>query len=59
MRAEYARTGRTESGLYCRMPAEYRSLDPSLIVATVELHGMTILTPDPLIAAYPGVQTAW
>ncbi|HEV7667965.1 MAG TPA: type II toxin-antitoxin system VapC family toxin [Thermoanaerobaculia bacterium] len=30
-----------------------------LIVATALLHGMTVLTPDPLIAGYPGVQTVW
>ena len=30
-----------------------------MIVATAQLLGLTILTPDPGIAAYPGAETAW
>jgi len=41
------------------LPALHADPCDRLIVATALLHGMTILTPDPLIAAYPGVQTAW
>ena len=41
------------------LPALHADPCDRLIVATALLHGMTILTPDPLIAAYPGIQTAW
>ncbi len=35
--------------------------DPAdrMIVATAEAHSLLILTPDPLIAAYPGARVAW
>jgi|SRR6185295_1900555 len=41
------------------LPALHSDPCDRLIVATAMLHGMTILTPDPLISAYPGVETAW
>ncbi|MHC4862068.1 MAG: type II toxin-antitoxin system VapC family toxin, partial [Planctomycetota bacterium] len=30
-----------------------------IIVATARRHALTVLTPDPLIEAYPDVETAW
>jgi hypothetical protein len=28
-------------------------------VATAQRHGLTVLTPDPLVGAYPDTPTAW
>lgn len=30
-----------------------------IIVATAQLAAMTLVTPDPLIRAYPGIEVAW
>jgi len=30
-----------------------------MIVATAQLQGMTLLTPDPLIQAYPDIEVVW
>jgi len=30
-----------------------------IVIATAQFHGAVILTPDPLIHAYPGVQVRW
>lgn len=38
---------------------EHRDPGDRFIVATAMLHGMTVVTPDPKIAAYPGTSTLW
>jgi PIN domain nuclease of toxin-antitoxin system len=38
---------------------EHRDPGDRFIVATASLHGLTIVTPDPKIAAYPGAFVVW
>ena len=38
---------------------EHRDPGDRFIVATASLHGLTIVTPDPKIAAYPGASVVW
>jgi PIN domain nuclease of toxin-antitoxin system len=41
-----------------RMPALHRDPFDRILVSQAIVHGLTILTPDPLITQYPG-RTAW
>lgn len=41
------------------LPPLHRDPADRIIVATALDHRLTILTPDPLIRAYPGVSVAW
>jgi PIN domain nuclease of toxin-antitoxin system len=48
-----------ESALHVsRLPALHRDPFDRMIVSQAIVHGMTILTPDPLVTRYPG-RTAW
>lgn len=48
-----------ESALHVsRLPALHRDPFDRMIVAQAIVHGLTILTPDPLVAQYPG-RTTW
>jgi PIN domain nuclease of toxin-antitoxin system len=48
-----------ESALHIsRLPALHRDPFDRLLVAQAIVHGMTILTPDPLVTQYPA-RTAW
>jgi PIN domain nuclease of toxin-antitoxin system len=48
-----------ESALHVsRLPALHRDPFDRLLVSQAIVHGMTILTPDPLIARYPA-RTSW
>ena len=40
------------------MPLHHRDPFDRLLVAQAIVHGMTILTPDPIISAYPA-RTLW
>jgi PIN domain nuclease of toxin-antitoxin system len=40
-------------------PLEHRDPGDRFLVATAAQHDLTIVTPDPLIAAYPGVSVLW
>jgi PIN domain nuclease of toxin-antitoxin system len=41
------------------LPPIHRDPADRIIVATAMERGLTILTPDPLIRAYPGVEVVW
>jgi PIN domain nuclease of toxin-antitoxin system len=41
------------------LPPIHRDPADRIIVATAATHGLTILTPDALIRAYPGVTVVW
>jgi PIN domain nuclease of toxin-antitoxin system len=41
-----------------RLPAHHKDPFDRILVCQAIIHGMTILTPDPLIIRYP-VRTAW
>ncbi|MBI5481244.1 MAG: type II toxin-antitoxin system VapC family toxin [Deltaproteobacteria bacterium] len=41
------------------LPPLHRDPCDRIIVATAQAHGLTILTPDPAIAAYPGASVVW
>lgn len=48
-----------ESALHvARLPAVHRDPFDRMIVAQAIVHGLTILTPDPLVIQYPG-RTTW
>lgn len=48
-----------ESALHVsRLPAIHRDPFDRMIVAQAIVHGLTILTPDPLVTQYPG-RTTW
>jgi PIN domain nuclease of toxin-antitoxin system len=48
-----------ESALHvARLPAVHRDPFDRMIVAQAIVHGLTILTPDPLVTQYPG-RTTW
>ena len=48
-----------ESALHVwRLPALHRDPFDRLLVSQAIVHGLTILTPDPLVTQYPG-RTAW
>jgi PIN domain nuclease of toxin-antitoxin system len=48
-----------ESALHVsRLPALHRDPFDRMLVSQAIVHGLTILTPDPLITQYPG-RTAW
>lgn len=48
-----------ESALHVtRLPALHRDPFDRMLVSQAIVHGLTILTPDPLIAQYPG-RTTW
>jgi PIN domain nuclease of toxin-antitoxin system len=48
-----------ESALHvARLPAVHRDPFDRMIVAQSIVHGLTILTPDPLVTQYPG-RTTW
>jgi PIN domain nuclease of toxin-antitoxin system len=48
-----------ESALHvARLPAIHRDPFDRMIVAQAIVHGLTILTPDPLVTQYPG-RTTW
>jgi PIN domain nuclease of toxin-antitoxin system len=48
-----------ESALHVsRLPALHRDPFDRMIVSQAIVHGMTILTPDPLVTQYPG-RTTW
>ncbi len=42
-----------------RRTVDHRDPGDRLLVATAAQHGLTIVTPDPLIAAYPGAEVLW
>jgi PIN domain nuclease of toxin-antitoxin system len=42
-----------------RLPALHADPADRLLIATAIEHGMTLLTPDPIIRKYPGLQTIW
>jgi PIN domain nuclease of toxin-antitoxin system len=44
----------------CRLPGQFHA-DPAdrLIVATARLHGLTLITADEAIRAYPHLRTLW
>jgi PIN domain nuclease of toxin-antitoxin system len=41
------------------LPPIHRDPCDRMVIATAQLHGMPILTPDPIIAKYPGVRVIW
>jgi PIN domain nuclease of toxin-antitoxin system len=45
--------------LAAELPPNHKDPCDRLIVATAQTHGLTIVTPDPLIAAYSGVNVLW
>ena len=48
-----------ESGLHAsRLPSLHRDPFDRLLVSQAIVHGMTILTPDPMVARYPA-RTMW
>jgi PIN domain nuclease of toxin-antitoxin system len=48
-----------ESALHVsRLPGIHRDPFDRMIVAQAIVHGLTILTPDPLVTRYPG-RTTW
>jgi PIN domain nuclease of toxin-antitoxin system len=43
----------------CGLPRLHADPADRLLIATAIQHGLTLLTPDPLIQQYPGLQTLW
>jgi PIN domain nuclease of toxin-antitoxin system len=41
------------------LPPLHRDPCDRIIVATAQAHGLTVVTPDPAIAAYPGTSVVW
>jgi PIN domain nuclease of toxin-antitoxin system len=41
------------------LPAIHRDPFDRLLIATAQHHHLTLLTPDPTIAKYPNLSTAW
>ena len=55
---EVAVSGRVAAISTC-LPRLHADPADRMIVATAQIQGMTILTPDPLIRNYPDISTAW
>ena len=47
------------AALSTQLPPLHKDPADRMIIATAQVQGMTILTPDPLIRDYPDVLTAW